>query len=84
MKITMKFISDRAFIPAELSDLSEEEKYFERTQLLNYNLLRIEKVLSLKTISLEWCNLAEIDNLEVFEKLKTLYLQYVSNKFLKH
>jgi hypothetical protein len=42
---------------------------------------KIEMVLELKSIHLEWLNIKKIENLEVFEKLTILYLQH--NKIKK-
>ena len=42
-----------------------------------YSPPRVDKLCSLTTLHLEWSNIREIDNLELFAGLQTLYLQYV-------
>lgn len=62
VKIDMKLIT-RTSIKSEIAaNLSEEEK--------------IDTLLSLKIVHLEWLNVKRIENLDVFTNLESLYLQY--------
>ncbi len=40
---------------------------------------KIERVLAMKFLHLEWLHIDTIDNLEICENLETLYLQHVGS-----
>jgi len=61
-KIDMKLITKTSIKSHIAASLSEEEK--------------IEVLLELKVIHLDWLNIKIIENLDVFTHLETLYLQY--------
>lgn len=61
-KIDMKLIIKTSISSTVAASLSEEEK--------------VDVLVALKVIHLEWLNIKQIENLDVFTNLETLYLQY--------
>jgi len=62
VKIDMKLITKTSIKSEIAASLSEEEK--------------IDMLLGLKIVHLEWLNIKRIENLDVFTNLESLYLQY--------
>ena len=67
-EITLELALQLNLTTKERSTLSKDEQYSSP---------RVEKLSALTTLHLEWSNIREIDNLELFAGLETLYLQYV-------
>lgn len=68
VEITLELALKLNLTTKERSNLSKDQQYSPP---------RVEKLSSLTTLHLEWSNIREIDNLELFTGLQTLYLQYV-------
>eukprot|EP01017_Pseudomicrothorax_dubius_P019051 TRINITY_DN2097_c0_g1_i4.p1 TRINITY_DN2097_c0_g1~~TRINITY_DN2097_c0_g1_i4.p1 ORF type:complete len:105 (-),score=28.66 TRINITY_DN2097_c0_g1_i4:715-1029(-) len=61
--INSSLISKYCLDPKVVSSLNEEQK--------------LDLLLDLEILHLEWLNIRRIENLDAFDKVKSLYLQYV-------
>ena len=68
VEITLDLALKLNLTTKERSNLPREQQYPP---------LRVTKLCSLPTLHFEWANIREIDNLELFAGIRTLYLQYV-------